>query len=468
MSRLLLGLLLLATTLGARASDLIVKKDGTAMWVSSARFKEDTVYYLTRADDQEHTLPRADVERLLRGNDPGKVHSAAEVDNMLKNIDEVTKLFPAIAKDTKILREQWRKEQKLHSSVTPEDKARMEAQIARAVSRWSTGARTTADYSALVTELGILRFSDVNGDLRSDLDQLDTALKCDYLELNRQRLAALASSEALTFDRWLAISALANEMEGFQPPDDVAAELRAIVAYARQATFQAERTATLAGVGQQPSLGQYLAAATRAFRLRDEVADAALKPKVVALFQELGKALHDSHPEYSLGVPGALSYPLTETEAAIFADKSVPHASVANDRAPTDPPALIWLTEAPRDWRFDVPLKVTARVAFNRAPPASGEYRLVARLAGEATRTAALPDVRLAGEGRALLSATFDFSNIDVEDLAVARRQAAANAANGGTATLALRLEIGRPGVKPKEVIWTPLTLWLPIPLLVP
>jgi hypothetical protein len=302
----------------------------------------------------------------------------------------------------------------------------------------------------------MVAFADVNGSLQTKVAAINADIRKDFLALNLARLRDQAGRADQSIGDYVRVAALGDSLGAAQPGARDKDEIELIVRWLRDLTYKHNLKIAVDGLGDKPTLDQYLASHAILDELSRKVARGKQKEALDDQMQAMYTLTEEVNPEYKLTIDGYNGFPITADDAMLLNDFGSHLTYVGSDDTDRKSiPAMAFPTDKIRPVAPDEALIIKLRIIYRYSPPVAAEYRVLFVI-GRESRAASLKNIAVTnGHGNGYVEATF--AKLSAKTLAALE----ADAGRSGRANIKARIEASTDGGK----TWKPETLYMYLPV---
>jgi hypothetical protein len=309
---LLLAVLLAAALRVVAADALIVKTTGESVIAHDVEQTADKVRF-TDADGAAGELAMADVYQVLPRLVRGRDYPPEERRKAITAIRQTEAKFPKLEKQIRPLLDEWRALDQQAKTTTADTKAALEAEVNRLFADYEQGPKDPPAFARLNSDLGMIKYRDVQGVLQPTIDAHLNGLKTQFIDDSTARLEKLAAKPDPLVGDFEAVRNLAGNLTVYHPPDALATRIAALLEQARQACLKAETARARQAFAAAKNITGYLQANGTLFALEQRVAQEPQLKDVRQVRRDVQGAL----PGFDFTVKGFEDLPVTPADRKI-------------------------------------------------------------------------------------------------------------------------------------------------------
>jgi hypothetical protein len=397
-------------TLGAlcesRGAFLIVRKDGSIVWASTARREGDVVLYKERDSGEERKSPVAELDGIVPTVTRGKNYKPKLAQTFVDRLEGLKSKHPRHLRTINQLLQEWKGLQK--------PVVELDGKIAQLVREYEKGDRSAEDFNKVVLELGMLKYKDMRGTYTERLDGECERITGDYVSRGLKRLSEAAAGPGVPVERFAELRFLCEHI-GQIAEADTGRKAQDQLDACREKAFESNclRGAETFSASRK-TVNTFLEASRILHAVKDVIAttdseEAAVESRINALLEQVAVA----QPAYRFDFRG---FPLTRDDARLYGQTKDYTSVLSFVSIPVSDQCLIIPRETPKAALMGRRFTVPVRLIFNRAQPKDRCFGMVVRILGEHevthSHTQELKPFKLEN-GRADITFVADLSSVD-------------------------------------------------------
>jgi len=388
----------------AHAAALIVRKDGSSVWATTARREQDTVVYISRDTGDEKRVAVTELDGVIPVVKRGLQYTPEKIQKYVERIRKVRTRHPRLLRQLNPILQEW--------EALQEPSPEFDDEIAAIVDRFEKSERDAPAFRKARLDLDMIKYKDVQGAYASRVDDIIEQARSEYVATNMVRLVELARSKAMSVNTFIALRDLARDLLEATGGEE-STRVREILERSRETGLDVNcRYAASSFASRGKTINAYLHSSRVLFLVRDEIAStdpvrSEVEHRISGLRQQAAAAL----PDCNFGWNG---YPLTQEDLGILRGTKRRSSTVSFTSLTVDEQCLVFPRQQPRDLRFRRPIRVPVRLVFNREQPSDRTFGLVAMFGGKHgmhSHTVKLPPPRIV-KGHWDLTFSYDFSEL--------------------------------------------------------
>lgn len=341
---------------------LLITEEGESMIGHNVVKKGNIITYTSRAGKRE-SVEVAQLYQILPKVKRGQKYDPKIVNKYIKYGRRARRDYPKLRKQIQALLDEWLAVRRQFKELTPEARAKMEAQIKTMFTEYEKSEKTDGDFNRLRSEMEMLQYKDLQGVFDDLIRDRMQQLAVEYARRNIDELKKMAAKKSISLAAFAQIEKTSKDLLAYNPPEEMERDIKDAVKQARRKCLMAEVRRVAKFFGKNKSLEGYLRANDQVNKLRQQVAERSDYSSLDRIRTQMQSALGG----YDFKMRGLQDFPLTREDKDIL--QGVRPWVSSRTRPLAEPAAIIF----PKKFMMKLDMRsnerVDIRAVFGRTPP---------------------------------------------------------------------------------------------------